>query len=361
MNVDYRIFVLTREGQILTIKNGELSGRVLPCDGVPVSMVCAGAKEIYIALSNRVFEVRTMKGRKVCSVHLDSDILDMQLFQKQNMSSNAERAVILALANGEVRIYKLDRLLYKSNSSSENSEESCDNIMALRCGRYGRSSVCLTSVRRSGTIRVKIFRRQAKLNFQNNNTTGSSKKKNAPPPPLSLPKKTKVYVEQVQRERDQASDMHHTFQRDLAALRMKSAQSYVKLIKIHGPSMATSESDSPDSEHSVRLDAEIRGLGPQFHLLVHVISNASTTTLRNVLLTFSFDHDLYHMPRSSIRIPVLIPGITYKYKFVVRSIDRNGAAGKIGIHLYPSEMALPFISADVAMPLSEVFFQEEEE
>lgn len=165
MNVDYRIFVrtrsnintisrthkthlqiLTREGQILTIKNGEISGRVLPCDGVPVGMVCAGAKEIYIALSNRVFEVRTMKGRKVCSVHLESNILDMQLFEKDKSS----RAVILGLANGEIRIYKLNRLLYKSNRLEEDGVAQ-DNIMALRCGRYGRSNTCLTSVRRSGT------------------------------------------------------------------------------------------------------------------------------------------------------------------------------------------------------------------
>lgn len=143
-NVDYRIFVLTREGRILTIKNSEVSGRVLPCDGVPVGMVCAGAKEIYIALSNRVFEVRTMKGRKVCSVHLDSDILDMQLFDKGEKA----RAILLGLSNGEIRIYKLNRLLYKSNP--EDGEMS-DNIMALRCGRYGRSNICLTSIRRSGT------------------------------------------------------------------------------------------------------------------------------------------------------------------------------------------------------------------
>ena len=258
--------VLTREGQILTIKNGEISGRVLPCDGVPVGMVCAGAKEIYIALSNRVFEVRTMKGRKVCSVYLESNILDMQLFEKDSTS----RAVILGLANGEIRIYKLNRLLYKSNIEEEGVAQ--DTIMALRCGRYGRSNICLATVRRSGTLRVKIFRRQAKLDLTstkaaNMSTHEEGSNSEDAVPPLKLPKKTQVYVEQVQHEREHAPDMHHTFQRDLASLRMKSAQSYVNLIKVHGPSFVPSRSTS--TEISVRLNAEIRGLGPQFHLLVH--------------------------------------------------------------------------------------------
>ena len=220
---------------------------------------------------------------------------------------------------------------------------------------------------KTGTLRVKIFRRQAKLDLTTRTKDMTKKIKDEDDdddkvPPLKLPKKTQVYVEQVQRERESAADMHHIFQRDLAGLRMKSAQSYVKLIKVHGPSLASSQSNAGlQSDISVRLDAEIRGLGPQFHLLVHVISNTTTTTtLRNSLLSFSFDHILYHMPRTSIRIPVLIPGITYKYKFVVRSIDRNGAAGKIGIHLYPQGLSLPAISADVTMPLSEVFVEDEE-
>ncbi len=45
-----------------------------------------------------------------------------------------------------------------------------------------------------------------------------------------VPKKTRLYVEQTQREREQASDMHRAFQRDLARMRLTTARAYVKIL-----------------------------------------------------------------------------------------------------------------------------------
>ena len=64
-----------------------------------------------------------------------------------------------------------------------------------------------------------------------------------PPPeqdiPLPVPKKTKLYVEQTQRERERAPDIHRAFQRDLCKLRLTTARAYVKtltdgsLVRVH--------------------------------------------------------------------------------------------------------------------------------
>jgi len=55
-----------------------------------------------------------------------------------------------------------------------------------------------------------------------------------PPPeqdiPLNVPKKTKLYVEQTQREREKAPDIHRAFQRDLCKLRLTTARAYVKTL-----------------------------------------------------------------------------------------------------------------------------------
>jgi hypothetical protein len=55
-----------------------------------------------------------------------------------------------------------------------------------------------------------------------------------PPPeqdiPLAVPKKTKLYVEQTQREREMASEIHRRFQRDLCKLRLTTARAYVKTL-----------------------------------------------------------------------------------------------------------------------------------
>ena len=47
--------------------------------------------------------------------------------------------------------------------------------------------------------------------------------------PLNVPKKTKLYVEQTQRERDSGVDMHRIFQRELCKLRLNTARAYVKV------------------------------------------------------------------------------------------------------------------------------------
>jgi len=78
----------------------------------------------------------------------------------------------------------------------------------------------------SGSLTVKMLQRKA--NLENDGGTAG------PPPeqdvPLSIPKKTKLYVEQTQRERAQATSMHRIFQRDLCKLRLTTARSYVKII-----------------------------------------------------------------------------------------------------------------------------------
>ena len=45
-----------------------------------------------------------------------------------------------------------------------------------------------------------------------------------------MPKKTKLYVEQTQRERDMAPEIHRRFQRDLCKLRLTTARAYVKTL-----------------------------------------------------------------------------------------------------------------------------------
>ena len=48
--------------------------------------------------------------------------------------------------------------------------------------------------------------------------------------PLAVPKKTKLFIELAQRERDQFITMHKHFHMDLAKLRLRCAQNYVKIV-----------------------------------------------------------------------------------------------------------------------------------
>lgn len=48
--------------------------------------------------------------------------------------------------------------------------------------------------------------------------------------PLDVPKKTRLYVEQTQREREHAVDMQRVFQRDLVKMRLETARALVKVL-----------------------------------------------------------------------------------------------------------------------------------
>jgi Bardet-Biedl syndrome 1 protein len=45
-----------------------------------------------------------------------------------------------------------------------------------------------------------------------------------------IPKKTRLFVEQMQRERSEGPAMHRAFQRDLAVLRLTAARAAVRLL-----------------------------------------------------------------------------------------------------------------------------------
>ena len=95
-------------------------------------------------------------------------------------------------------------------------------------GRFGREDNTLVVTTSSGALDIKILARAAKLNP----SAATSKLLQEQVPeqdvPLSIPKKTRVYVEQTKREREKASEMHKGFQRDLCKLRLSTARAYVK-------------------------------------------------------------------------------------------------------------------------------------
>ena len=87
----------------------------------------------------------------------------------------------------------------------------------MKFGSYAREDATLALVHRRGALSLKVLARNANLE--------STDISAGPPPeqdiPLNVPKKTKLYVEQTEREREQAGDMHRVFQRELCKLRLK--------------------------------------------------------------------------------------------------------------------------------------------
>lgn len=72
---------------------------------------------------------------------------------------------------------------------------------------------------------------------------------------MQIPKKTKLYVEQTQREKIQAGEIHRAFQKDLCRLRLTAARAYVDTITDGKQGVS-----AVGSAASLRLHAQCQGL-----------------------------------------------------------------------------------------------------
>ena len=104
---------------------------------------------------------------------------------------------------------------------------------------------------------------------------------------LDIPKKTKLFVDQTLRERENSLLMHRVFQHDLYLLRLNTARAFVS-------SMETSSNPvSTDSEESIKLSAQVLGLGPVFRLLIGLCNTSAGRPSRDLMITFYCDDKLY--------------------------------------------------------------------
>lgn len=331
LDVEYRITVACRNGALYSIKNGELTGTVIELESQPVGLI-RHPKNVVVGCMNSVVYSYHVKGKKNFSLHLPAPILCMEdlTIERQRMI----KAAIVALANGEVRVYNEKHLVSVITMP--------DLVTGMRFGRFGREDNVLVCTTRSGALSVKILPRMANLEVSSAHT--------GPPPeqdiPLNVPKKTKLYVEQTQREREQAVDMHRIFQRDLCKLRLSTARAYVKVLTDgQGPISYTSGS-------SLRLNAQVQGLGPLFKIRMN-LQNTGAKPITNVPIMISAA-PIYALDRCQLHVPVLIPGMTHVSEVNVRCIDENGGADVVKVFVCSATSTVPILSAVVKMPLSEM-------
>ncbi len=95
--------------------------------------------------------------------------------------------------------------------------------------------------------------------------------------------------------------MHRIFQRDLCKLRLETARYYVKIIAEGRGPLSFNNAGA-----SLRLSAQVQGLGPKFKIKM-AIQNVGSTSLLQTPVTLSYNHDLYRTARSLLHIPVLLP------------------------------------------------------
>lgn len=172
-----------------------------------------------------------------------------------------------------------------------------ETINAMRFGNFGREESCLMINTASGGLHAKVLSRQANLN-------GTSLRPGPPIEqdiPLNVPKKTKLFLELTQREKDQGVKMHRQFQKDLSKLRLKTAETYLEMLQIGYAPMSYAQGGQ-----NLRLIANYEGIGPVFKIKLE-LQNIGKKCLVQTRVVLNLNEAVYRLRTRNPMLPIMIP------------------------------------------------------
>ncbi|XP_061611812.1 Bardet-Biedl syndrome 1 protein isoform X2 [Phyllopteryx taeniolatus] len=331
-DVEFRITAACRNGNIYILRrDSDKAKYCVELSSHPVGLLRVG-KNVVVGTVDRNLQGFTQKGKKLWKVVLPAPICTMATM---DLPARGFQAVLVGLANCEVQLYRDKNLV--SAIKTPNA------VSAICFGRYGREDGTLVMTMKGGGLMVKILKRTAE--FRERDTT--------PGPPaaqsvrLNVPKKTKLYVDQTLRERENGPAMHRAFQMDLVRLRLAAAQAYAKALEC---------SLSPVSSgpgRSLKMNAVVQGLGPSFKLTLNVQNTAACRPVLKLAVSFAYDDALYRVRNPFMKIPMLVPGLVYPVQTLVECTSDKGISDIIKVFVLHEEQSTPLLTAHINMPVSE--------
>lgn len=279
-----------------------------------------------------VFVFSCLQGKKLWTANLPAPVTTMAAM---DLPTRGFQAVLVGLANRQVHLYRDKNLLC--------SIKTPDVVTSICFGRYGREDGTLIMTTKGGGLIVKILKRTAVFDDRDN----------APGPPLSqsirlnVPKKTKLYVDQTMRERENAVVMHRAFQMDLSRMRLAAAKAYVKALESSLTPMSASLSEP------LKMNAVVQGLGPSFKLTLNIQNTAACRPVMNLTISFLYDESLYSMRVPYFKIPLLVPGLIYPIETFVECMSDKGISDIIKVFVLSEGRSAPLLTAHINMPVSE--------
>lgn len=244
--------------------------------------------------------------------------------------------VAVALTGGSVNFY--------SGCQVMDTITAPDTVSALLFGRFGQEDHSLVLVTISGHLLVKILKRTAQFIAQSSGTGM------VPPQQIKMlvPKKTKLFMEQTLRERENAVAMHQTFQHDLFRLRLNAARACVNALQ------NCSTPFSANISEPLKMSAQVLGLGPTFRIHITLENMSVSSPVKDLAITFHCDDKFYIIEKPFIQVPMLVPGLTYKFESVAECIAEVGVSDQVRVFIVKLNQTQPLLAAVINMPVSDM-------
>uniref|UniRef100_A0A4W5KGB4 BBSome complex member BBS1 n=1 Tax=Hucho hucho TaxID=62062 RepID=A0A4W5KGB4_9TELE len=303
-DVEFRITVACRNGNIYILRRDSPKPKYcIELSSHPVGLVRMG-KSVVVGCAQETLQGFTQKGKKLWTACLPAPVTTMGVM---DLPTRGFQAVLVGLANCEVHLYRDKNLI--------STIKTPDVVTSICFGRYGREDGTLIMTTKGGGLIVKILKRTAVFDDRDS----------APGPPLAqsirlnIPKKTKLYVDQTMRERENAVAMHRAFQMDLSRLRLAAARAYVKALESSLTPMSSSLSEP------LKMNAVVQGLGPSFKLTLNIQNTAACRPVMNLAISFLYDESLYSMKTAFFKVTFLLIHHISHFLFI-RLFVRDNAA-----------------------------------
>ncbi|GMT00921.1 hypothetical protein PENTCL1PPCAC_23095, partial [Pristionchus entomophagus] len=334
-DVDFRVFATTRNGGIYAIRRDNLSAgeaKQLASLTRRIVSIKMFAKILAVATDDNKITYYNLKGKRLKEIRTPSRIIGLETFtyepkQYSNLMVAFQREICMYSENSLVDTLKVDA-----------------DIKWIKFGSFGREEAALIIGTKSGGIIVKLFRRMAVLT----DIADLQAPKLAHNYKLNIPKRTKLYIDQAQRERDNPVHMHQMYQRDLFLLRWLVSQQFSLMTTKALSTVSTSSSEAVD------ISVDVNGFGPIFRLSVR-LSSGTETPLTDMWLSFIYKKESFKVSDSLIPVSLLTPGHFYTFTLLVEAVSpEKGLSSDIKIYLCRKSRPNPIVTAIITMPLSEM-------
>ncbi|KHJ43673.1 hypothetical protein D918_06178 [Trichuris suis] len=336
---DHRILVCCRNANVYALRRVAKETVIKPiltlrCHAVGMTMV---EGKVFIGTMDDCLGFYTTAGKKLWSKQLPSSILAMS---PMNYPQKNFEAVLVSLANRSIHVYKDDGLSNIINLD--------DNVTALCFGCFGRDKGVLVMATASGNIRLKLLRRNAKLTEKVPDekiiAIGEQQRR------LPLPKKTKLFVDQANRERENYRAMHERYQKGLLELRISTTRAYINMLEKKMNPVAQSLNGGIMQQFN--LSAQLIGFGPRFCLEIHLTAT-SHQSAAGFLIMFLHDPTVYKFDKTVIEIPFLLPNYPYQCQTYLTVIKEQTVPSEVVISVHHEHASEPIQTASILMPLVE--------
>ncbi|KAK9881636.1 hypothetical protein WA026_017158 [Henosepilachna vigintioctopunctata] len=347
-DVDYKIFVALRNNQVCLLKRGWLEGKmILQTGSTLIDMVYVpGDNVIVLATMDKMIHSYTKKGQKLWSLEMNLPISCLCLVTLKHLNAYL---IAVGLKGGLIQLYQGRRLV---DFISVPDTASC-----ITFGQMGQEEHVMVIITFGGAIIFKILKRTADFNLshQDNNMPILNLNKSLP-----LPKRSKLFLEQSMRERENPVAMHRNFQQDLIRLRLLAAREMAQTLSC--------QIGCGNEKKQIKLSAQVMGLGPRFTVILNLENMNPNSPITSTTVVFHGKPDVFRLSTYIFKVPLVPPFLSYKMKTYVSEVlpeDILDPAKLISVDpkqrilrvfVMKKDEIIPVLAATINMPPTDLTF-----